>query len=75
VAEIAARVGKQPAERFRGWIFSKADFYRNPDGLPDLAALQRNLTTMSEVGFLKGAPEVANYADLSLIEEARSRLQ
>jgi NitT/TauT family transport system substrate-binding protein len=74
VAEIAARVGKQPAERFRGWIVSKEDFYRNPDGVPDLAALQRNVVTMKEVGFLKSAPDVAKYADLTLIEEARSRL-
>ena len=38
--EIAARVTKQPAERF-DWIFTKRDTYRDPDMMPNLEALQK----------------------------------
>ena len=36
------RLTKQPPERF-GWIFSKNDYYRDPNLMPDLDALQRNV--------------------------------
>src|SRR4051812_26147637 len=39
--EIAARVTKQPAERF-DWIFTNRDTYRDPDMKPNLEALQKN---------------------------------
>ena len=40
--EIAARVTKQPAERF-DWMFTKKDTYRDPNMMPNLEALQRNV--------------------------------
>jgi sulfonate transport system substrate-binding protein len=43
VARIAARVTKQPPERFAGWLFTDKDYARSPDLLPDLAALQANI--------------------------------
>ena len=35
---------KAPPERF-GWLFTKQDYYRNPDMLPNLDALQSNIKT------------------------------
>ena len=66
---------KLPPERFSSWIFSKKDQYRNPDGLPDLAALQRNLDTQKDIGYLKNRLEVVKYVDLSLVKEAAARLK
>ena len=74
VMEICARVTKQPVERF-GWAFTKQDNYRNPDMLPDLAALQRNVDTMKELGYVKASVDVKAHADLSIIEEAAKRLK
>ena len=43
--------------------------------LPDLAALQRNVDTTAEMGFIKSRFDVKQYADLSLVEEANKRLK
>lgn len=72
--EICARVTRQPVERF-GWVFTKQDNYRDPNMLPDLAALQRNVDTMKDLGYVKANVDVKAHADLSLIEEAAKRLK
>jgi ABC-type nitrate/sulfonate/bicarbonate transport system substrate-binding protein len=72
--QIAARVTKQPAERF-DWIFTKKDAYRDPDMLPDLAALQRNLDMTRDLNFVRGRIDVKKYTDLSLVEEAAKRVR
>jgi sulfonate transport system substrate-binding protein len=74
-AEIAARVTKQPAERFKGWLFTGKDYARNPDLLPDLAALQSNIDVQRELGFLKGPIDIQKYADLSIVKEAAARVK
>jgi NitT/TauT family transport system substrate-binding protein len=72
-AEIAARVTKQPVERF-GWLFTNADYYRNPDMVPDLKALQSNLNITKELGFVKDNIDAAKYSDLSIVQDALKRL-
>jgi NitT/TauT family transport system substrate-binding protein len=52
VAKIASDLLKIPPERF-GWLFSKKDYYRDPDMMPDLAALQLNVDTTADMGFIK----------------------
>ncbi len=74
VAEIAARVTKQPPERF-GWLFTKEDNYRDPDMKPNLVALQANMDTMKQLGFVKDSLDIKKHSDLSLIEEANKRLK
>ena len=73
--EIIARVTKQPASHYDSWVFTKDDYYRNPEGLPDLAALQANIDLQKELGFLKTGIEVKQYADLSLVQEAATRIE
>lgn len=74
VAKIASKITKVPPERF-GWVFTKADCFRDPDLLPDLDALQRNVDTTQELGFVKNKIDVKKYADLSLAKEAAARLK
>jgi sulfonate transport system substrate-binding protein len=71
-AQIAGRVLKAPAERF-GWIYTKQDYYRDPNMMPDLAALQRNVDLTRDLGFVKSSIDIKQYSDLSLIEEAAKR--
>jgi sulfonate transport system substrate-binding protein len=73
-AEIAAQLTKQPAERF-GWIFSKNDYYRDPNLMPDLDALQSNVDMTHELGFAKASFDVKTHSDLSMIQEAANRLK
>ncbi len=47
-AEIASKLTKAPASRF-GWLFTKQDTYRDPNLLPDLDALQRNVDTVQDL--------------------------
>lgn len=74
VAKIASKITKVPPERF-GWVFTKADCYRDPNLIPDLDALQRNVDTTQELGFVKKKIDVKKYADLSLVKEAAARLK
>lgn len=74
VAKIASEFLKVPPERF-GWLFTKADYYRDPNGLPDLEALQRNVDTTAELGFIEKSFKVSDHADLSIVEEAAARLK
>jgi NitT/TauT family transport system substrate-binding protein len=74
VMQIAARITKQPAERF-SWAFTKADFYRDPSMLPDLLALQSNINMTRELGFVTMDIDVQKFADLSFAQEAARRLK
>jgi NitT/TauT family transport system substrate-binding protein len=73
-AEIAAKVTKQPADRF-GWLFTQKDYYRDPNMLPNLEALQRNLDMTTDLGFAQGKVDAAKHIDLSIVKEAAARLK
>jgi NitT/TauT family transport system substrate-binding protein len=74
VAKIASGFLKVPPERF-GWLFTKADYYRDPNAMPDMAALQRNVNTVADLGFIRSTFDVNKYADLSIVQEAAKRLK
>jgi len=72
--EICARITKQPAERF-AWVFTNKDNYRDPNMLPDLAALQRNVDLTRDLGFVKASFDVNKFADLGIVQDAAKRLK
>ena len=74
VAKIASKMTKAPPERF-GWLFTKADTYRDPNLMPNLAALQRNIDATRDLGFVKKPIDVTKYSDLSLVTEAAKRIK
>jgi NitT/TauT family transport system substrate-binding protein len=74
VAKIASKITKAPPERF-GWLFTKKDTYRDPNLMPDLDALQKNVDTTRELGFVKNKIDVKKHSDLSLVTEAAKRLK
>lgn len=74
VMEICARVTKQPAERF-SWVFTNQDNYRDPNMVPDLAALQRNVDLTRDLGFIKASFDVKKFSDLTVVQDAAMRLK
>jgi len=73
-AQIASKITKAPAASF-GWIFTKQDTYRDPNLIPNLEALQRNVDTTRELGFVKKKIDINAYSDLTLVQEAAKRLK
>jgi NitT/TauT family transport system substrate-binding protein len=72
---IAAEFTKLPVANFDGWLFNNKDHYRDPNGMPDLDALQKSMQITKNLGLLKLDIDVKNFADLSMIEEASKRLK
>jgi sulfonate transport system substrate-binding protein len=70
---IAAKLTKQPPTAL-DWVFTTRDFYRNPNGRPDLKAVASNLKMEKELGYLKTDIDVEKFADLSIVDEASKRL-
>jgi hypothetical protein len=56
------------------WAFGPRDRYRDPNGMPDPAALQDNFRKQKQVGCLKEDLDVKQYADVSMVEDAAKRL-
>jgi ABC-type nitrate/sulfonate/bicarbonate transport system substrate-binding protein len=71
--QFVAGVSKLPATLFEPYYLTKKDQYHDPNGIPDLVALQRNIDTQVKFGFLKQSIDVKKYADLSFIERAAQR--
>jgi sulfonate transport system substrate-binding protein len=72
--QIAARFVKAPPARMN-WVFTKTDAYRDPNMLPDLAALQRNVDMTKALGYAQASFDVNAYSDLSMVKEAAARLK
>jgi hypothetical protein len=56
-------------------VASSGNGHRDPNLLPDLDSLARNLKTQKEAGFLASDIDVPNFADLSLVKEAAVRIK
>jgi sulfonate transport system substrate-binding protein len=70
---IVAKLNNAPSARV-DWAFTGRDQYRDPNGTPNLAALQSNLQQQKAVGLLSEDIDVKKYSDLSMVEEAAKRL-
>lgn len=71
---IAMQVTKQPAADL-AYAFTAQDFYRSPDLVPNIAAAQREIDASAKLGLLPKRIELSpHYVDLSLIEEAKARV-
>jgi sulfonate transport system substrate-binding protein len=72
---IASAYTKIPAEKFEGWAFGKGDFYRNPNAMVDMAALQSNIAAAAKLKVIPREVVAKNYEDLSLAREAAARIK
>lgn len=72
--QILGDLVKKPPQIF-DWAFTKRDVYHDPNLMPNLDALQRNIDTTHELGFIKSSFDVKKYSDLGMIQEAAKRLK
>ena len=72
--QILADFTKQPAALFESWVFTHSDQYHNPDALPDPSLLQANIDSLRTLGYLKGAIDMKQHIDQSLVREAAARI-
>jgi sulfonate transport system substrate-binding protein len=72
--QILGDLVKRPPEIF-DWAFTKKDVYHDPNMLPNLDALQKNVDLTHDLGFTKTSFDVRKYSDLSMVEEAAKRLK
>jgi sulfonate transport system substrate-binding protein len=71
--QILGDLVKRPPQIF-DWAFTKRDVYHDPNMLPNLDALQKNVDMTHDLGFTKASFDVKQYTDLSIVEEAAKRL-
>jgi sulfonate transport system substrate-binding protein len=71
---IAAKVTKTPLSNW-SWLFTKNDNYRDPNMMPNLEALQRNVDQVKDLGLAPASFDVKAHSDLSLLKEAAARLK
>jgi sulfonate transport system substrate-binding protein len=74
IKEVTAYT-KTPAALWDSWLFTKGDLYHDPNGMPDLDALQNNIAAAHGLGFVPAALDPHKYADLTLVQEAAKRLK
>jgi sulfonate transport system substrate-binding protein len=57
------------------WAFTHRDVYHDPNLMPNLDALQKNVDLTHDLGFTQSTFDVRKYSDLSIIQEAAKRLK
>ncbi len=72
--QILGDLVKRPPQIF-DWAFTKRDVYHDPNMLPNLDALQKNVDATHELGFTKASFDVKQYTELSIVQEAAKRLK
>jgi NitT/TauT family transport system substrate-binding protein len=70
---IAAKFMKLPPDQL-GYLYTATDLYKDPNGIPNLPALQANIDVEQQLGFIPQSIPVKDYEDLSMIKEASARL-
>jgi hypothetical protein len=72
--DLAAAVTKAPRETL-AYAFSKEDFYRSPDARPSIEPVQKEIDENAKLGVIPKDVKISpKYVDLSLIEEAKRRI-
>jgi NitT/TauT family transport system substrate-binding protein len=73
--ELITQATKLKPSFYESWVFTDKDYYRDPNALPNLEALQSNVDLQHQLGFLRSPLDVKRYADLSVTKEAARRLE
>jgi NitT/TauT family transport system substrate-binding protein len=73
--KVVSDFTKVPVATMQDWLFTKADNYRDPNGLTDIDAVSRNVHSQRELGLIKADLDARQHDGLALIKEASARLK
>jgi len=74
--ETVVAVTKGKREDFQDYVFTKTDFYRNPDLFIDPKTVQNTIDRGVELGAIKkGIKVMPDYADMSVVADAKKKLE
>lgn len=74
--DMAAAWNKNKRDGYVGWAFlPDKDYRHDKDGKVNVGALQSNIDTLNELGFLRKTIKVEDHLDHSIVEEAAKRIQ
>ena len=73
--QVVAQFTKLPAGSLDSWLFTDKDYYREPNGVPDIDSLQKSTRALKELGFIKADLDMTTHSDLTLIREAIGRVR
>jgi NitT/TauT family transport system substrate-binding protein len=72
---IIAKASVRPVNDM-DYMFTDIDYFRDPFGMPDVAALQQAIDISAQLGTVPRPIKVSpDYLDLSFVEEARKRIE
>jgi NitT/TauT family transport system substrate-binding protein len=75
VVALVARLSGQQPENLKSWLFVKGkDNYRDPNGIPNIAAIQKNIEVQKTLGLVKDVIDMKKYSDLTIVNDALKRL-
>lgn len=68
--EIGAKMLNLPAAGIKTFWNMKEDFYRDPEGLPDIDAIKREMNVLKEYGIIDAPVDIEKWIDLSFVRKA-----
>ncbi|MGH9705627.1 MAG: ABC transporter substrate-binding protein [Candidatus Acidiferrales bacterium] len=75
VVALVAKLSGQKPETLDSWLFvSGKDNYRDVNGIPNIAAIQKNFEVQKSLGLVKEVINAKEHSDLTLIGDALKRL-
>jgi NitT/TauT family transport system substrate-binding protein len=70
LVEIHSKMQNIPAASFRAWWNTKDDYYRDPEGIPNVGFIKREMEVMKDNGLIETAVDIDKMVDLSFIRRA-----
>lgn len=68
--EIGAKMQNIPAAAFKSWWNTKEDFFRDPEGLVNVAAVKSEMGVLKEYGIIEVTVDIEKWVDMSFMRKA-----
>jgi NitT/TauT family transport system substrate-binding protein len=73
--KVVADFMKLPPAALQDWVFTKEDYFRDPNGIPPLDAVTNNIHAQKELGLIKADLDAKQHDGLVLVKEAAARIK